>query len=226
MPRLLDLFCGAGGCAMGYHRAGFDVVGVDIAPQRNYPFEFVRGDALEYLVAHGREFDAIHASPPCQHYTPVNRTGRLTGKEYPDLVEPTRALLVATGKTWVIENVVGSPLISPLLLCGSMFGLMVRRHRLFESSRLLLGQPCRHAEQERGGPRYPSCFRSKKALREGRRHLSSVVQVYGNTPGKGLWREAMGIDWMTSRELTQAIPPAFTEYIGHQLMRTIDAANA
>ena len=110
-PRLLDLFCGAGGAAMGYYRAGFDVVGVDIKPQPRYQFEFHQGDALEYCAAHGYEFDVIHASPPCQAYS-VTRS--IHGNEYPDLVAVTRAALQATGKPWVIENVVGAPLFSPL----------------------------------------------------------------------------------------------------------------
>jgi DNA (cytosine-5)-methyltransferase 1 len=228
-PRLLDLFCGAGGAAAGYVRGGFDVTGVDVAPQPRYLLSgasrFVRADALEYLASHGREYDAVHASPPCQHYTAVNRTGKLAGKTYPDLVGPTREALLSIARPWVIENVIGSPLRHPLLLCGSMFGLAVRRHRLFESSVLLFQPgPCRHAEQDAAGPRFPSCFQTRKALRPGGRpHMSTVVQVYGNTAGKTLWPAAMGIDWMTSRELTQAIPPAFTFFIGCQLMAYLEA---
>jgi DNA (cytosine-5)-methyltransferase 1 len=221
-PTLLDLYCGAGGCSVGYHRAGFDVIGVDVKPQPNYPFEFHQADALEFTSQHGSDYNAIHASPPCQAYTAINRSGKLKGKEYPDLVAETRRLLEASGRPWVIENVPGAPLRSPALLCGSAFGLAVRRHRIFESSFLLLGTQCRHHEQDRPGPRFPACFRSRKSLRENRRHLSTVVQVYGHTAGKHLWPEAMGIDWMTAREMTQAIPPAYTQYIGTQLMRILE----
>jgi DNA (cytosine-5)-methyltransferase 1 len=136
--RLLDLFCGAGGAAMGYHRAGFDeIVGVDIEPQPRYPFAFFQGDALEYCAAHGSEFDAIHASPPCQAYTRMARgllesQGR--GREYPDLIHATRSALHLAGVVSVIENVPGAPLLGPVMLCGSSFGLLVQRHRLFEST--------------------------------------------------------------------------------------------
>jgi DNA (cytosine-5)-methyltransferase 1 len=130
--RLLDLFCGAGGAAMGYYRAGYtEIVGVDIHPQKRYPFTFVQGDALEYLAAHGHEFDLIHASPPCQAYS---RARMLQGNDHPDLVGPTRELLIASGKPYIIENVVGAPLINPIRLTGTMFGLLTVRPRLFESN--------------------------------------------------------------------------------------------
>lgn len=137
-PRLLDLFCGAGGAAMGYHRAGFEVVGVDLKPQKHYPFEFHQADALEFLAEHGREFDVIHASPPCQAHTSLKN---LHDKDYPELIEPTRRLLEKTGLPYIIENVVGAPLRNPILLCGSSFGLRVRRHRLFESNWFLIAPP-------------------------------------------------------------------------------------
>jgi site-specific DNA-cytosine methylase len=129
-PRLLDLFCGAGGAGMGYHRAGFEVVGVDIAPQPHYPFEFHQGDALEYLAAHGHEFDAIHASPPCQRYSSIQRITKNKHK-WPDLVDPVRQLLIKSGKPYVIENVQGAPLRVDAFMCGSMFGLGMIRHRIF-----------------------------------------------------------------------------------------------
>lgn len=220
-PRILDLFSGAGGAAVGYHRAGFDVLGVDINPQPRYPFEFHQADALEFVAEHGHRFDAIHASPPCQLYTSVNRIVKLKGRTYPDLVAPTREVLSKSGKSWVIENVAGSPLKFAARVCGSAFGLDVRRHRYFEGSFVLFSTPCYHARQDKLGARFPSCFQSRKALNNGRRHLSTVVQVYGHTGGKALWPAAMGIDWMTSKELTQAIPPAFTEYIGKQLMEVV-----
>ena len=142
-PRLLDLFCGAGGAAVGYYRAGWDVVGVDIAPQPNYPFRFVRADALDFLSDHGREYSATHASPPCQRYS----TMTADPSRHPDLIAPVRQLLIDTGGPWVIENVPQAPLIDPVILCGSSFALGVRRHRAFESSVPISERPCRHADQ-------------------------------------------------------------------------------
>jgi len=213
--KLLDLFCGAGGCAVGYHRAGFtDIVGVDIEPQPRYPFTFVQADALEYLAAHGREFDAIHASPPCQAYS-VAKNIHGSGHRHPDLVGPVRELLEATGKPWVIENVVGAPLECPVEVCGLALGLRVKRHRWFESSVFLFGTTCRN-------------------------HASDYVIVFGGGAkgrGKTIGRTAkggpmirrpfvpheeasvaMGIDWMIRDELSQAVPPAYTEFIGRQLI--------
>jgi len=133
-PRLLDLFCGAGGCSVGYDRAGFDVTGVDLAPQPHYPFPFHQGDALEYLAEHWQEFDAIAASPPCQAYSTASQTQRNAGKVYPDLLGPTRDALIGAGLPWVIENVVGAPMRPDFQLCGCMFGLKLRRERWFETS--------------------------------------------------------------------------------------------
>jgi DNA (cytosine-5)-methyltransferase 1 len=211
-PRLLDLFSGAGGCAVGYHRAGFDVVGVDLAPQPRYPFAFHRADALEFLAEHGHEFDAIHASPPCQQYTSLRS---LHGKEYPDLVAPIRELLIDSGKPWVIENVVGSPLGFGFFLCGTMFpGLRVYRHRRFESSEWLW-QPDHPPHRIRAGAIGTKGGRGRKAHYE----AGGFVTIVGNVGS--YCGEAMGIDWMTGRELSQAIPPAYTEHIGNQLMRVI-----
>lgn len=212
-PRLLDLFCGAGGAGEGYRRAGFDVTGVDIEPQPNNPHRFIQGCAVEYLEAHGHEYDAIHASPPCQGYSKLRAMH--PGREYPMLIEPVRALLKRIGKPYVIENVETAPLQSysdlfgghGVVLCGSMFGLGVkrgflRRHRIFETSFSLPQPPCNH---------------------NGR-----AVGVYGHGGHSGkrrmLYRdeaaEAMGIDWMSRDEMCQAIPPAFTEYIGRYHPRT------
>ena len=204
-PRLLDLFCGAGGAAVGYHRAGFDVVGVDIAPQNSYPFEFHQADAL----AHPLDgFDAIHASPPCQSFTAYRRKGHGVGGGYPDLIPQTRARLEASGLPYVIENVYGAPLRGAVMLCGSSFGLDVRRHRYFESNIQLEAPPCDHAWQM---PRF--------APASNRTNQRRTVEV-------GVWRiplsvqsDAMGIDWMTLRELSEAIPPAYAEHIGRQLER-------
>lgn len=142
-PLLLDLFCGAGGAAMGYHRAGFDVIGVDLNPQPRYPFEFHQCDALEWLSYEQNEFDAIHASPPCQRYTALAKGNNANVDDYPDLIAPTRELLQETGLPYVIENVPSAPLRYPITLCGEMFGLSVIRHRLFESNLPLLMCPHR-----------------------------------------------------------------------------------
>lgn len=215
-PRLLDLFSGAGGAAMGYHRAGFDVTGVDIKPQPRYPFTFVEADALEYVAQFGHEFDAIHASPPCQAYSgATNRNRRAVWRAHADLVEPTRKALNATGKYYVIENVPGAPVIKIVMLCGSSFGLDLRRHRYFESNVLLLGLPCDHGWQR---PR----FRSLDSRRKGK--LAAVVGVHGSLNYVGelaIRQRAMGIDWMSNAELTQAIPPIYTDFIGRQLLQAL-----
>ena len=205
--RLLDLFCGAGGAAMGYHRAGFEVVGVDNVYQKRYPFEFIQADALEYVAEHGHEFDVVHASPPCQAYS---RMSQVNDNQYPDMVADTRAALMATGKPYVIENVPGAPLINPLMLCGTMFGLKVIRHRLFECEPPIWFPPaiCRH---DTGG-----------MLKAGRGPSpKGFWSISGKGGGNGTlsgWAKALGIDWMTLSEMSQAIPPAYTEFIGNKLM--------
>jgi DNA (cytosine-5)-methyltransferase 1 len=205
-PRLLDLFCGAGGCSVGYHRAGFEVTGVDIAPQPRYPWpeRFVLADALEFLrgVRPG-EWDFIHASPPCQAYT---RIRHLTRAGHPALIEEVRALLKATGIPYVIENVPGAPLVSPIVLCGASFGLKTYRHRLFESSEFLFA-PVHSSHREK-------CPRAGRLYREG--GFMSVVGKIGFT---AYAREVMGCPWMTGAELSQAIPPAYCEWIGRQLLQ-------
>jgi DNA (cytosine-5)-methyltransferase 1 len=218
-PRLLDLFCGAGGAAMGYHRAGFDVVGVDIAPQPRYPFTFVQADALEFLgeivlhpEARFREgFDAIHASPPCKRFNVLSRNLGSAGS-HPDLLTPMRELLKASGLPWVIENVPGAPMRPDLKLCGCMFGLPgLKRERWFEFWRPVfeMRQPCRHIGQTitvvGGGPDYRNPHRA-----------ASLADK----------KRAMGIDWMTRDGLAQAIPPAYTEHIGTQLLAAIEAGDA
>jgi DNA (cytosine-5)-methyltransferase 1 len=225
-PRLLDLFCGAGGAAMGYHRAGFDVVGVDIAPQPHYPFEFHQADALEWVSDPGlvaRSFDAIHASPPCQAYSAGKNMwhGRLPDDRHPDLVAPTRQALIAAGLPWVIENVVGAPLLDPITLCGDSFGLGVKRHRLFESSLILWNPPTCRAPHPLfvvsvfgGGAlsRTPP-LGSRDNFMQRRNHVAHAeAQIH------------MGIDWMTRDELSQAIPPAYTEWIGAQLLAAVERA--
>lgn len=210
--RALDLFCGAGGAAMGLHRAGFtEIVGVDLRPQKNYPFTFVQADAMEYPL---EGFDFIWASPPCQAYSVL--AAMHPDRDYPDLVDDTRTRLVAVDCDYAIENVEGAPLARSsdlfgrhgVMLCGSMFGLGVdrgylRRHRLFETTFPV--------EQ-------PEC-----------RHVARAVGVYGHGGHSGkhrmLYRQeaaiAMGIDWMSRDEMTQAIPPAYSEYIGRAAMKRI-----
>jgi DNA (cytosine-5)-methyltransferase 1 len=206
-PRLLDLFCGAGGAGMGYHRAGFEVVGVDIDPQPRYPFEFHQADALECSLD---GFDAIHASPPCQQFTAYRRRGDGVGDSYPNLIPPTRERLEAVGVPYVIENVPGAPLRNWVQLCGTSFALDVERHRWFEMSCWAATLPCAHG---RNSPRFPQATN--------RRNLRRTVEV-------GVWRiplpiqhAAMGIDWMTLEELSEAIPPAYTEYLGAWLLEAV-----
>ena len=207
-PRLLDLFSGAGGAAVGYHRAGFDVVGVDNRPQPRYPFEFVQGDALEYVAAHGSEFDAIHASPPCQAYTWAAHYQRTQGATYPDLVAATREALNATGRPWVIENVPGSPMRADYRICGCHVGLAeIRRVRWFETSwhGFALAPPCHHTALAITVTGHGTTSRSAHRIRG--LPNPTVAQI----------RLAMGIDWMSRDELSQAIPPAYTRFIGGQL---------
>jgi hypothetical protein len=212
----LDLFCGAGGAAAGYHRAGFEVIGVDINPQPNYPFEFIQREALDYLLEHGAGFDAIHASPPCQHYTTLAKGNNANQDDYPDLIGTTREILIATGAPYVIENVPSAPLRNPIALCGEMFGLDVIRHRLFESNALLM-QP--EHEPHRG---------RVSGYRHGQWYDGPYFAVYGNGGGKGSlqqWRDAMDMQWaQTKAEISQAIPPSYTEYVGGQLLQAVERA--
>lgn len=215
-PRLLDLFCKAGGAAMGYHRAGFEVVGVDIRPQPRYPFEFHQADALTFPLD---GFDAIHASPPCQGYS----TQTADRFRHQRLIPQVRAHLQASGLPYVIENVEGArlELHNPIRLCGSSFRLDLRRHRYFESNVALLAPPCDHSWQT---PRFRSLDMSM--VRRGR--LATVVGVHGhiNYPGEFALRcQAMGIDWMTNEELVEAIPPAYTEYLGRQLLAALETVS-
>jgi DNA (cytosine-5)-methyltransferase 1 len=247
-PRLLDLFCKAGGCTKGYQRAGFYVVGVDIEPQPNYcGDEFYRQDALRVLSGKKdypegggmvdpdvmdiwyqewcrldlSRFDAIHASPPCQAHSTLSRMWNARA-DHPTLIEPVRELLEATGLPYVIENVVGAPLRNAVQLCGSSLGLpLLQRHRLFETNFPMMAPPCAHNQGEK---RFPAL--DAEGRRKGGR--SSIVGVYGHGGDKraDLWPEAMGIDWMTRHELTQAIPPAYTEFIGHYLLNAVEARHA
>lgn len=210
---LLDLFCGAGGAGNGYYQAGFDIVGIDIEPQPNYPFDFIQADAIDYCANNYGSFDAIHASPPCQAHTTLAKGNNANVGDYPDLIEDTREVLKASGLPYVIENVPSSPLIDPITLCGEMFSLGVIRHRIFESN-IKLPQP-KHVKH-----------RGRVAgWRHGKYYAGPYVAVYGEGGGKGSmdeWRTAMGIDWMQTRhELAESIPPAYTLFIGQELIRAV-----
>ncbi len=215
-PRLLDLFCGAGGAGMGYHRAGFEVVGVDIKPQPDYPFEFHEADAMTYPLD---GFDAIHASPPCQAY--IQRNKNLVTK-HPKLIEPTRLRLLTTGRPYVIENVLREVLVEPVMLCGTFFGLPLIRHRYFESSPpLLMNTPCHHWGTVAAGD-FAAVYEFGG---KGHRHGAGVRDPR-SAQGPD-WAESMGIDWMeTKHELKESIPPAYTEYIGRQLIAMLELEDA
>lgn len=213
-PLLLDLFCGAGGAAMGYHRAGFDVLGVDIKPRPSYPFPFVQADALQFLAsANLSSVAAIHASPPCQAYSAMRLMWNAR-QDHPDLLAPTRAALQAAGKPWVIENVPGAPMAPMFQMCGSAFGLgtgdfELRRHRWFETSGWWeMSPPCQHRKPVIGI--YGDHGRDRRRVNNLGRYFTMDER-----------KEAMGIGWMGRDELDQAIPPAYTEYIGNSLMQTI-----
>lgn len=218
MRRLLDLFCCAGGAAKGYQRAGFHVTGVDLNPQPNYVGdEFHQGDALDYLAEHWREFDVVHASPPCQLLTAYRRKGHGVGEGYLNLIPETRRLLIATGLPYVIENVEQArrELRDPVRVCGSAFRLDVQRHRMFESNLPIVGTGCDHSIWT---PRFPPATN--------RTNLRKTVEV-------GVWRipldvqrAAMGIDWMDLRELSEAIPPAYTGHLGAQLWQAFPVVEA
>ena len=172
--RLLDLFCGAGGAGMGYHQAGFEVVGVDSSPQPSFPFEFHQSDVFDLDENWVAGFDVIHASPPCQAFSTI---GKFHGKDYPDLIAPTRALLARTGRLTIIENVPGAPLISPVLLCGTMFpGLRVIKHRLFECNFLVPTLP---------HPKHPRVHKVDTRRRTTTAPGRDFVAVYGNGDSGG-----------------------------------------
>lgn len=206
--KLLDLFCGAGGASKGYARAGFNVTGIDIKHGKRYPFTYIRGDVRDYLHPEFlSQFDVIAASPPCQTHSITqhlrNAQGKSTSKI--DMIPETRTALIASGKPYIIENVQGSPLINPIKVCGSSFGLKVRRHRLFESNIKLQGTDCRHKQQGKPVGIYGSM---RDEIPNGGHTAKTMAQA----------NDAMGIDWMIWSELVESIPPAYTEFIGRQVM--------
>jgi len=231
--RVLDLFCGAGGAAMGYNLAGAEVVGVDIKYQKNFPFEFHQADALSYRLD---GFDLLHASPPCQAHSCISHvSGRQ--EHHVDRIDETRSLLEASGKPWIMENVVGAPLRNPFMLCGTMFGLQtttgaeLRRHRLFESNWFIGLQPhCQHGYTVVGVYGGHAHDRKRKA---------KVITVTGSTPQQNVIKNrsrltfpvteakiAMGIDWMTMNELSQAIPPAYSQFLCERFLKTLPPSSS
>lgn len=203
-PRLLDLFCGAGGCSVGYARAGFDVVGVDIAPQKNYPFEFVQADATSFPL---EGFDAVHASPPCQDHMLTPHKNHGTGW----MLDHTRQRLLGQPAAWVIENVPGAKMRADFVLCGCQFGLKLRRKRWFETS-------------WHGFEMMPGCAHDGPVVSVvGRGTPSWVREQLGYNPTIADYRAAMGIDWMNRGELSQAIPPAYTNFVGSALLASLGA---
>ena len=228
---------------MGYHRAGFEVVGVDIKPQPHYPFTFVQGEAvgaLDVMIRvggtwnnfHLRDFDAIHASPPCQAYSSLKVMPN--SKKHPELIDTTRDLLMRIGKPWVIENVVGAPVEKDdlplwgchgITLCGTMFGLNngsheLRRHRLFECSHRLPQPKCDHRHAVIGF--YGDHARTRQRTVNGHRHRGG--DITGLERKMPLVKSLLGIDWMTWHEAVLAIPPAYTEFIGKELIRILEPA--
>lgn len=200
----LDLFCCQGGASAGYERAGLAVLGVDDAPQPRYPFAFVQADAVEFLARYGHLFDSISASPPCQAFTLAQR---IQGNEHPDFITPTRELLTALGRPWVIENVPGAPLVDPVVLCGAMFGIHTYRHRLFDTGGGFTFTAPEHPEHV-----HPT-VKMGRALNPG-----DWYHAVGNFQGVDYVRADLDMPWATRDGLRECIPPAYAEYIGRQLL--------
>lgn len=208
-PTLLDAFCCGGGATHGYQEAGFYVVGVDIKPQPRYcGDEFYQGDAVEFIRARGREFDAVHASPPCQRYS---KAQRIQGRQHVDLIMPTRLALGVIQRPWVIENVPGAPLRNPVELCGAMFGLRTYRHRWFETGGgFAFDSPGLHPEHVSPNAKMGRPVKS-----------GEFMHIVGNFSDAPLAREIMGMPWASRDLLREAIPPAYTKYIGNVLLNSL-----
>ena len=209
--RALDLFCGAGGASMGLHRAGFEVVGIDISIQKHYPFKFIQGNAL---TADLSGYDFVWASPPCQRWT-VSQNASKNRDAHPDLIAPVRAKLQAWGGPWIMENVVGAPLLNPTMLCGLALGLKVKRHRLFESNRFLLAPPCGGHDQDY------YLLQGREVRNRVRMGADPKGTRCGLRVATSIGRDAMGIDWMTRAEMSEAIPPAYSEFLGRQVIAAL-----
>lgn len=204
--KLLDLYCCGGGASHGYELAGFEVTGIDINPQPKYKGAFFQSDAIQYLIENWRNFDAIHASPPCQAYSLSSMQFRKKGKRYVDLISATREALLQTGLPYVIENVPGSPLINPIQLCGSMFNMQSYRHRLFESNIALTA------------PMHPEHINVNAKM--GRKpKVGEFIQYVGHFSGVKKVQDMTGLHWLGQGELAQSIPPQYTKYIGGQLIK-------
>ncbi|MBZ5501257.1 MAG: DNA cytosine methyltransferase [Acidobacteriia bacterium] len=214
-PRLLDLFCCAGGAGIGYSQAGFEVVGVDIKPQPNYPLPFIQADALTLDPKFIALFDVVHASPPCQAYSDLaKRNGN--AEEWPRLIEPVRDMLIRSSLPYVIENVDGAPLLNAVVLCGTMFPeLRVLRHRLFEANFEIVPPP--HKKH----PKVHTFDRRKSHFGKTDEWKDFVQVTGGGNCTIAAAREAMGIDWMTKNEINESIPPAYTRFIGRELLRQL-----
>ena len=232
--KLLDAFCGEGGAAAGYQRAGFDVTGIDIKPRfaKRYPGRFIHADAIDYITAHGHEYDAIHASPPCQTYSRATAGNKAARDKYAALIPQTRTALQAAGRPYVIENVddAGPELINPIRLCGTMLGLTTTdddgtplelwRHRWFEASfPLREPSPCRHG---RYSPQVAGCYDGARRDKHEARH----IRKGGYVPPKPILERLIGIDWMTEHGLFESIPPVYAEWVGLQLRQHLLAVNA
>jgi DNA (cytosine-5)-methyltransferase 1 len=218
-PRLLDLFCGAGGCSVGYARAGFDVVGVDIEPHPDYPYRLVITDAMEILSDRVflSKFDVIHASPPCPRYSSI--TPDANRDSHPDLVPVVRRILNEFGRPYAIENVPGAPMPEAVLVCGKAMGLAhIKRHRLFESNLLLMSPGCACDNGPAYGIYGDHGDKTPRQRKDG-------FKRWGKARDADHARQITGIDWMTRwDDLCDAIPPAYTEFIGGQLIDALRSA--
>lgn len=210
MIKLLDLFSGAGGAGLGYIQAGFDVTGIDNV-KKPYPSTFIKADVMALDIEYLQQFDVIHASPPCQSYSITQNLAKAQGKKStkPQLVKPVREMLKLSGKPYIMENVIGAPLFDPVMLCGSAFNLKVRRHRIFESNLNLIGTKCNHKAQGRPIGIYGSL---NDQIPNGGKTAANIDEA----------NEAMGTVGFKWRNLCEAIPPAYTKYLGEQILKQLN----